>query len=294
MFDSPPRREVSKVFVLHPGELRRYLDVLQVGRQEPSLAALEELVAAHLTRVPFENVSKLFRVKRTGMRRIPNLDDFLAGIEQCHFGGTCYSNNYYLYKLLQALNYEVKLCGADMSRPDVHLAIVVQLDGREYLVDVGYGAPFLVPIPRDLAKNFEISLGADRYVFEPQDAEGRTRMEVYHAGAMKHGYVLKPEARPIEDFHQVITDSYKPDAVFMNTVMLVRFWPARSVMIRDSKVSHAQGSTTSEQTLSGRAELIEAIEHYFEMPRALVNQALRDLPEQPHAVDQQTSKSPSS
>src|SRR5512143_789806 len=92
-----------------------YLRLLGLRPRVPSLEALTELTGAHLVRVPFENVSKL----------------------------------YYLYRLLENLGYRVRLCGADMSRPDVHLVIVVTVEGHEYVVDGGYGAPFLAPLPRD-------------------------------------------------------------------------------------------------------------------------------------------------
>jgi arylamine N-acetyltransferase len=40
--------------------LQRNLDVLGVTKKAPSRDALTELVTAHLTRVPFENISKLY------------------------------------------------------------------------------------------------------------------------------------------------------------------------------------------------------------------------------------------
>lgn len=68
-----------------------------------------------------------------------------------------------------------------MSNPDVHLVSMVNVDEREYLVDVGYAAPFLSPLPRDLATDFIIVLGRDFYVLKPQDAQGSSRMELYRA-----------------------------------------------------------------------------------------------------------------
>src|SRR5512146_169462 len=130
----------------------RYLDVLGVTATDPSYDGLAELVAAHVTRIPFENVSKLYYKKNLGLTSPPPIELYLDGIEQYHFGGTCYSNNLYLNALLASLGYNVKLCGADMSAPDVHIVSMVRVDGREYIVDAGYGAPFLAPLPRDLAE----------------------------------------------------------------------------------------------------------------------------------------------
>jgi hypothetical protein len=38
----------------------QYLAILGVVRREPSLGALRELLAAHLTRIPFENISQRY------------------------------------------------------------------------------------------------------------------------------------------------------------------------------------------------------------------------------------------
>ena len=84
----------------------RYLSALGVRAREPGIDALEELVAAHLTGVPFENISKLYYKKHRGLRGLPGLDLYLDGIERHHFGGTCYANNHYLNLLLQYLGYD--------------------------------------------------------------------------------------------------------------------------------------------------------------------------------------------
>jgi len=110
---------------MDPNLLRQYLSLLGVSRRPPSFHALRELVAAHVTRIPFENISKLHYHRHLGLHELPPLPLYLEGIERYHFGGTCYPNNFYLYSLLASLDYEVKLCGADMTNPDVHIVIMV-------------------------------------------------------------------------------------------------------------------------------------------------------------------------
>ena len=51
----------------------RYLGLLGVRREEPSIAALTQLVKAHMVKVPFENISKLYRLKTEDLRGIPPL-----------------------------------------------------------------------------------------------------------------------------------------------------------------------------------------------------------------------------
>lgn len=267
----------NKVVYPELGEhlLMRYLRMLGVKKRAPSISSLTELVAAHLTRVPFENVSKLYYRKHLALNTIPDLSTYLDGIERYHFGGTCYSNNYYFYSLLANLGYTVRLCGADMSTPDAHMASIVNIEGREFLVDVGYAAPFLSPLPRDLKTDHTIVLGRDRYVLKPQDAEGRSRLELYRDGILKHGYLAKPEPKMLEDFS--VKDTFREDATFMNSLLLARFFPDRSIIIHNLAVVESRGTKSRKYSLKDRDELGQAVEKLFGIPQSIVNEAVGEL-----------------
>jgi len=258
--------------------LARYLRVLGVPGREPSLDALTDLVAAHVKRVPFENISKLYYRKHLGLRSIPGAELFLEGIERYNLGGTCYTANYYLNILLGHLGYEVRLCGADMANPDVHMVSMVTVEGREYLVDAGYAAPFLAPLPRDLSQDHVIALGRDRYVLKPQDEEGRSRLEFYRNGQPKHGYIARPTPRPIEHFNSVIEDSFADHATFMNALLLVRFLSSsRSSVIHNLELIESHGTESRINRIDNRVELVRVVERHFEIPRTIVAEALADL-----------------
>ena len=263
--------------VMPPELLERYLGLLGVRRRKPSMDALCELVQAHLLRVSFENVSKLYYKKHQGLRGIPSLELFLDGIERFHFGGTCYTNNYYLYQLLANLEYQNRLCGADMSNPDVHLVSMVKIEKQEYLVDVGYAAPFLTPMPRDLTTDYTIVLGRERYVLKPQDARGCSHMELYRDGNLNHGYVAKPAPRQIYEFEQVIADSYREDATFMNALLLARFFPNRSLVIHNLTVIESQGTTSSIRSLASKEELGHVVSESFGIPEEFTREVVNGL-----------------
>jgi N-hydroxyarylamine O-acetyltransferase len=255
----------------------RYLDLLGLPRRAPSLLALREIVAAHLWRVPFENVSKLYYRRHDNWTALPDIERFLSGMERYHFGGTCYANNSHLCELLMSLGYDARLCGADMSVPDVHVAITVRLEGREYLVDGGYGSPFWEPMPLDLAIDLEILHGNERYVLKPRDADGCSRMEQYNDGVLRHAYRAKPASKTIADLASVIADSFRPDATFMNAVVAARFSPAYSVVIRNLKLVETRGSKSSQRTLRDREELVAAIETHFAIPPEITREALEGM-----------------
>ncbi len=52
----------------------RYLRLLGVTRRRPGLEALREITLAHLTRVPFENLSKLLVRNRPAQHGLPGLE----------------------------------------------------------------------------------------------------------------------------------------------------------------------------------------------------------------------------
>lgn len=255
----------------------RYLRLLGVEAAVPGVAALSALVAAHLYRVPFETISKLHYRKHQGLHGLPPLPLYLDGIERHNFGGTCYANNYYFNALLNALGYTAHLCGADMASPDVHLVNIVRVEGREFLVDMGYGAPFDFPLPRDLPDDLAITSGRDRYVLHPQDEHGCSRLDFVRDGQIRHGYRVKPAPRRIEEFSGVIADSFRPEATFMNRLLLARFFPGGSLVVHNFAVFEVAGTGVSSRTLANVEELAAFITQRFEMPLDIVQDALADL-----------------
>jgi N-hydroxyarylamine O-acetyltransferase len=227
-----------------------------------------------MCRIPFENLSKLYYKKHNGLRTLPAVERFLEGVEKYNLGGTCFANNYYFYRLLTDLGYQTKLCGAKMSHPNAHLVSVVDLENRQYLIDVGYAAPFLQPLPLDLKEDFIIQSGSDSYLLKPRNKTGQSQLELYRDGKLHHGYLMCPEPQSIEDFESTITDSYRDEAAFMNEILMARFFPDRSLFIRDMTFIQHSGSESTVRALSNRSELAQAVTGYFGIPARFTN----DLP----------------
>jgi arylamine N-acetyltransferase len=228
--------------------------------------------------VPFENISKLWRLKRLELRRVPSLDLFLEGIRRCHFGGTCYANNLHLWRLLVALGFDATLCGADMpSGEDVHVAITVSVAGRSWLVDAGYAAPFVAPLPLDLDHDHVVRSGADRWVLKPPDRQGTRRLEQWRDDEPLHGYLLKPTACPAAHFDRAVAGSFRPDATFMNTVLAVRCFARRTVTVLPGSVIRGTPTNTSIEHLADREALIRAITAEIGIPEDIVREAISGL-----------------
>jgi N-hydroxyarylamine O-acetyltransferase len=247
--------------------VERYLNLLGVGRKKQSLESLSELIEAHLWNVPFENISKLHYRAYRDVRVLSGLELFLEGIESFHFGGTCYTNNYYFCQLLENLGYKIRLCGADMSDPDVHIVSMVALGEHEYLVDVGYAAPFLMPMPVDLDTDYTLHLGQDRYVLKPKDDAGCSKMELYRDGKLNHGYVVNPTPRQIQEFEHIIVDSFRDEETFMNALLLAKFSPKRSYIVHNMTSIEYQDNKSNVRNLKGTDELVDVVHEWFGIPK---------------------------
>ena len=255
----------------------KYLELIGVKASDPSFELLNRIVKAHLIKILFENISKLL-FKKQGMNFIPDLSSFLEGIEKHNFGGTCYSNNYYLYLLLEYLGYEVKLCGADMKNPDVHIISMVKINTKEFIVDAGYAAPFLKPLPRDLKTEFVISSGNEKYLVKPKDKNGRTKVEQYYNTELRHWYTAKPQPRKIEDFHKVIEDSFADDATFMNALRITSFSENGSIALKNLTLAETTGTNTHTIKIT-RNKIPSVVHEKFGMPENLVREALESIKE---------------
>jgi len=259
----------------------RYLNIIGIERSEPNLDKLTELTAAHLRRIPFENVSKIYLARVQGIREIPELDIYLENIERYNFGGTCYTNNYYLHLLLLHLNYNVRLCGADIAiegaSPNGHMVNVVTIDEAEFLVDVGYGAPFWKPMERSSSVDVVQKLGIEKYVLKPQDSEKRSRMMVYKNDELIHGYMLKHQGKQLTDFSEVIARSYSDKAPFLNRLMLARFFENRALVLRNNKLTEMNGLNSVSSDLSNHDEIATTVVDRFEIPPDIIDNVLSCL-----------------
>jgi arylamine N-acetyltransferase len=257
--------------------VRRYLSILEVEAAPPSLDLLKDLVRAQIQRVPFENISKLYLKKTRGAVFIPTLEEHLDGIGRHGFGGTCYANNPYFAWLLRGLGFDVDLCGAEMSRPDVHVVSIVHLEGREYLVDVGYSAPFFEPMRRDLDNDLEIAWGRSRYVLQPQNGQRRSRMDLYRDNELVHGYTVNPIPREIGHFDEVIRESYSGEATFMNVLVVERFFAGHSLRFHNFDLIESSEDGSSAKTLADRDDLADAVSLHCGIPVDLVREAISGL-----------------
>ncbi|MCC7368876.1 MAG: arylamine N-acetyltransferase [Chloroflexi bacterium] len=151
MFDSRPAFAAGRPQPLSDAHTDRYLALLGLDGGPPSRHQLAALVRAHVLRVPFENVTALLRRRDhpTGPAPQPDSDALLTAWEGRAGGGVCFEIAMMVSRLLATLGYGAHLVLGQISLPFGHQAVVVEVGGRRYLVDLGNGAPIFEPLPLD-------------------------------------------------------------------------------------------------------------------------------------------------
>ena len=82
-------------------------------------------------------------------------------------------------------------------------------------------------------------------------------------------------------FRPAIEDSYRAESTFMKAIHLVRFDDRGSVAISNFNLIRATAETCEIQRLTGRDELVRAIEQEFRIPGAITRVALAALTRSP-------------
>ena len=253
----------------------RYLRLLGFDRAPSGLEGLRQIVRQHVIRVPFENISKLLLIAREHKGRITALPEFLDGLDHYDLGGTCYTANPFFTELLREAGYDADLLGCDMSHRNVHTAIRVRIEGKEYHVDVGYGGPFYEPMPL-AALPYEIRHGSFRYVLD-RAGDGRFAMNVFRDGERVHGYAVNETPRHLEFFTDIILGSFHSTATFMTLLRVVRHFGDHSVELKNSVITVEHRHNSKRIQLSSLKHLRQTFNEEFRMPRCPVESAVETL-----------------
>ena len=157
------------------------------------------------------------------------------------------------------------------------MVVLVTIDKQDYLVDVGYAAPFNHPVPLHPATDHTIRYGRDEYVFRPRDSKGRILLEMFRNGTYKHGYLVRPESKNIDDFTRVISESFRPDATFFRALLLTKFSSGRFCILHNMQYTESTAAGSDSVDLQSKDELVGLVENRFQIPSAITGKLVMDL-----------------
>jgi len=123
-------------------DLKGYFERISLGGCDLDLKDLETLQCAQMSSIPFEDVEPF-------LGRVPDLSDegVWTKLVLQRRGGYCFELNHLLGQALTRIGFEARAVlarvrmGAAVGGIRAHLAWIVRLNGRDWLVDAGFGGP---------------------------------------------------------------------------------------------------------------------------------------------------------
>lgn len=242
-------------------------------------STLFQLVERYTRTVPWESASRIAR--RARHESAADCAVLGAAFWESHFeagsGGTCYESNYAFWGLLRRLGYIGYLTLNDMGEHvGCHSAIVVRLDGRKWLVDVGFPLYTCLPICADQETRAECPIMTYRLV--PQGGDSYLLQRESHPRV--HSFTLRDE--PVADFNYraaAIHDYRHDGGQFLNEVVIHKvvaeqLWRFHSDVLPLCLQEFVNGERRDQELGEDPAAELAA---KFSMSRELVAEAMRAL-----------------
>jgi N-hydroxyarylamine O-acetyltransferase len=215
-------------------DLDAYLARLGVARPEaPTLEALRALHVAHLAAFPFHNLT----IQR---RRAVTVDT--DSIAQRFFepggGGYCFEQNTLLGAALRELGFRVTTLLGRVGSPDRralnHMLLRVDIDGRPWIADVGFGGQTpLEPLPLEEGRvrqdglEYELRRDADHWI-----------LTLHCGGESEDMYEFSGAPHTAGDVEMANWyTSTHPASIFRNTLTIQRATPAERLILRPKVVT---------------------------------------------------------
>ena len=194
------------------------LEALELSAEKPSVPFLEKLFGRFNARVPFETASKILRDADVSdpaeKPRVP--DVFWRDFLDSGTGGTCYARVAAFDALLSGLGFPTRKALGRVQADFDHAALFVEVGGREWIADVGFPLPGLVPASGGDVETEVAALSAaetDRGIgvrFVSGVPEGPRRLEIFR------------DAVSGEEFLTLWRRTFRPDSRFLTAVSLMR------------------------------------------------------------------------
>lgn len=250
---------------------KRYLDRIGLNGLELSadLESLRRLQRSHLLAVPFENLD--IHWKRP---IVLDVEKFYSKIVNDRRGGFCYELNGLFETLLRDLGFETRLVSARVFNgkehgPEFHhAAIIVTIDGEEYLADVGFGAFSAEPL---------------KFIegVEQADPNGtfliRHREDEYHEvlkrddGVWQSEYMFMSSGHQLTEFAEMCDfQQYAPESHFRKGMLCsIMTETGRKTLTETSFITTENGSK-NERPVSSQDQFYELLAKEFNIFRPKV------------------------
>lgn len=239
---------------------------------EPGLESLTQLQEAHLLNIPFENLDIHY-----GIPIELDIDKIYQKIIIDKRGGFCYELNGLFYELITALGFNAKRVSARVFNKDKgygpefdHLAIIVDINGAEYLADVGFGEFAFAPlqlqpgmIQKDQRGDFIIELHDDNYY----------RVSKIEEGQAIPSYIFSTIPRELSEFEEMcLYQQTSPESHFTQKPIISLPLHGGRISLAGDLLKIKKGEAVFETPVENRKVFEQLLKHYFGIELAVRSQ----------------------
>lgn len=242
----------------------------RIGYAGPREASLEALRAFHLLHpqtIPFENLNPFL-----GLPVKLDIASLQAKLVESRRGGYCFEHNLLFMRALDALGFSVTGLAArvlwgqpdDAITPRGHMLLRVELGGKTYLADAGFGA-LTQTGPLLLVPGLEQETPHEP--FRIMETDDHFRMQANAGGEWRTLYRFDLQRQYEVDY---IASNYflstSPDSHFRSSVAAARAAPGKRYALRNNRLSvHHTGSKSEQSEIATVAELADTLETLFDI-----------------------------
>ncbi|WP_205503953.1 arylamine N-acetyltransferase family protein [Rufibacter psychrotolerans] len=261
--------------------ISRYLARIgYTGDTAPTLETLRQLHYLHALTFPFENLNPFLK------KPVPlDIETLQRKMVEDARGGYCFEQNQLFSHALQALGYKVKGLAArvlwnvpgGVTTARAHMLLLVEVEGEEYLADVGFGG---------------LSLTAPLRLHDL--SEQRTTHETFRLVPLEDEYVLQARIqdtwKPLYRFglQEQFTADYEvsnwftsthPRSPFVTGLLVAKVTPEARYCLRNNELSvHYVHGKSKRQFITTPGQLYTILKEGFDLPVSYtpeLDQALR-------------------
>ena len=240
------------------------------GPLEPTLQTLQTLHEAHMLTVPFENLSI-----HASQPVLLDEEALFEKIVLRQRGGFCYELNGLFAWLLRQLGFQVTLlsagvCGqsGDFGPEFDHLTLLIhQLDGSDWLADVGFGDSFRLPLRFVAALEQKEANGQTYRLQKTRDTNmQRDYWILQHFGdeGWEAQYRFSLQSHVLSDFTAMCHyQQTSPESHFTQKRICSLATPTGRISLSDELLIITTPQGRTEQLLTSQEEYAAALASYF-------------------------------
>lgn len=253
----------------------KFLKLLNLNQEKPTLDYLNRLVRSHQHFVPYENISKLVKRNKIGFTHT-SFEEHMEGIQSYGHGGTCYSQNLHFHRLLEFLGYELYLQGNWKDGKLTHPNLRIKIENVNYLVDLGNMSTFAGPFPLISLQSIEMKIGNQTYLLTSSKDEESACLQIFKQEKMIREINSQGPAPTQEQIAKSVYETFEKSAMFMTNLVIFKDFGKYSLGIWNRSFYRNEGTTHEVNELKKYEDLVAACLR-LEMPNAQIKEALGTL-----------------